>query len=300
MGVIRMKKKVKVFLGIGVLSLLIGGVSFASFWPSALGETSAPAMAPVQEEPKEEVEEKVAEKKEEPKEEVEVAEETTDKEPVEEVKTEVKSEVQKVESKPVVKQEPAKTQTQPKQTTTTKPVAQAPKTQPKKEESKPAPAPAPAPKPAPAPAPAPKPAPAPAPKPEPKPEVPVYSGTAGEVVNLVNQERTKAGVAPITMASDLNKVAQAKAQDMHDNNYFNHTSPTYGSITNMLKTFGINAGDAAENIAKGQDTPQEVMTDWMSSSGHKRNILSDYATQMGVGMFSGPNGTYWVQVFVHR
>ena len=123
---------------------------------------------------------------------------------------------------------------------------------------------------------------------------------AKEVLAEVNKERAKAKVAPLTLDVDLTAVAQAKAQDMYDNDYFEHESPTYGRMSSMLEYFGINVENAAENIAMGQVTPEQVMSDWMASSGHKRNILSSYATEIGIGMVEGDKGTYWVQVFVHR
>ncbi|AIQ64571.1 hypothetical protein PSTEL_17160 [Paenibacillus stellifer] len=114
-----------------------------------------------------------------------------------------------------------------------------------------------------------------------------------EVVSLVNAERAKAGLAPLKALDSLNKVAAAKATDMRSNNYFSHTSPTYGSPFDMMKSFGVNFGYAGENIAMGQKTPQEVMTAWMNSAGHKANILSKNFDSIGVGF----DNNYWVQEF---
>lgn len=114
-----------------------------------------------------------------------------------------------------------------------------------------------------------------------------------EVVSLVNAERAKAGLAPLKALDSLNKVAAAKATDMRSNNYFSHTSPTYGSPFDMMKSFGVSFGYAGENIAMGQKTPQEVMTAWMNSAGHKANILSKNFDSIGVGF----DNNYWVQEF---
>ena len=65
---------------------------------------------------------------------------------------------------------------------------------------------------------------------------------------------------------------------MINKNYFDHTSPTYGSPFDMMKKFGISYRTAGENIAKGQRTPQEVMNSWMNSSGHRANILNSSFT----------------------
>ncbi len=61
-----------------------------------------------------------------------------------------------------------------------------------------------------------------------------------------------------------------KSQDMIDNNYFSHNSPTYGSPFDMLKKFGISYKTAGENIAMGQKTPKEVVNAWMNSEGHRK------------------------------
>lgn len=120
-----------------------------------------------------------------------------------------------------------------------------------------------------------------------------------QVVNIVNQERAKEGLAPLTLNAKLANVAEVKAEDMRDKNYFSHTSPTYGSPFDMMKQFGITYTAAGENIAKGQKTPQDVMTAWMNSSGHRANIMNSNYTQIGVGYVTDSNGTtYWVQEFI--
>ncbi|NWL86675.1 SCP-like extracellular [Paenibacillus sp. 79R4] len=117
---------------------------------------------------------------------------------------------------------------------------------------------------------------------------------AEQVVNLVNQERSKAGLKPLTVQDNLTKVAVAKAADMRQNNYFDHQSPTYGSPFDMMKQFGVSYSYAGENIAKGQRTPAEVMNAWMNSEGHRQNIMSPNFTKIGVAYDNG----YWVQEFI--
>ncbi len=120
-----------------------------------------------------------------------------------------------------------------------------------------------------------------------------------QVADLVNAERAKAGVAPLTLDSSISNVARTKSKDMANNNYFAHTSPTYGSAGNMLSQFGINYSAWGENIASGQKTPQQVVTAWMNSQGHRENILSPTFTKLGVGYATNSNGVaYWTQMFV--
>lgn len=125
------------------------------------------------------------------------------------------------------------------------------------------------------------------------------SSYAQQVASLVNEERSKAGLSSLTMNASLSRVAQAKAEDMRDKNYFSHTSPTYGSPFDMMKQFGISYSAAGENIAKGQRSPESVMTAWMNSQGHRANILNSSYEQIGVGYCTDANGnTYWVQMFI--
>ncbi len=140
--------------------------------------------------------------------------------------------------------------------------------------------------------------------PEEKPEVTPegnFSAFQKEVLDLVNAERTKRGLAPLTLDAKLSNVATIKSQDMIDKNYFSHNSPTYGSPFDMMKQFGISYKAAGENIAYGQKTPKEVMNAWMNSNGHRKNILSSDFTHLGVGVAKKSNGTiYWTQMFIGK
>ena len=117
-----------------------------------------------------------------------------------------------------------------------------------------------------------------------------------EVIRLVNEIRVKNGLNTLKADWELSRVARYKSQDMKDNNYFSHTSPIYGSPFTMMKNFGISYRSAAENIAKGQTTPQAVVNAWMNSSGHRANILNASYTKIGVGYVA--SGHYWTQMFI--
>ncbi len=117
-----------------------------------------------------------------------------------------------------------------------------------------------------------------------------------EVIRLVNDIRAQNGLKALKANWELSRVARIKSQDMKDKRYFSHTSPTYGSPFQMMKSFGISYRSAGENIAKGQRTPREVVNAWMNSSGHRANILNSSYTQIGVGYVAG--GNYWTQMFI--
>ena len=192
---------------------------------------------------------------------------------------------------------------------------QKPAPTPTPEPTKPTPAPTPTPeptKPTPEPTkptPAPEPTtPAPAPTPEPTKPTPAPAPTTGEfsayqqeVLNIVNKERTSRGLSALKFNAELAKVATTKSQDMIDRGYFDHNSPTYGSPFDMMKKFGITYKSAGENIAMGQKTPQEVMTAWMNSDGHRKNILNSSFTEIGIGIAKDKNGRlYWTQMFIGK
>ena len=119
-----------------------------------------------------------------------------------------------------------------------------------------------------------------------------------QVVTLVNQERAKEGLAPLKVDWELARVAKYKSQDMYDNKYFSHTSPTYGSPFDMMKNFGISYKSAGENIAKGQTSATQVVNAWMNSSGHRANIMSTQFTHIGVGYVE--KGHHWTQMFIKK
>lgn len=119
-----------------------------------------------------------------------------------------------------------------------------------------------------------------------------------QVLVLVNKERASQGLKPLIMNWEVQRVARYKSNDMRDNNYFSHQSPTYGSPFDMLKKFNIKYSTAGENIAKGQKTAEAVMNSWMNSEGHRKNILNPNFTEIGVGYSAGKSTTYWTQIFI--
>ena len=125
------------------------------------------------------------------------------------------------------------------------------------------------------------------------------SQQAQDVLSLVNAERKKQGLSSLTLSDKLTAVANEKARDMAENNYFSHTSPTYGTPFQMLQQYGIRYRTAGENIAAGQKSPEEVMNSWMNSSGHRANILNSSYTEIGIGYYAGGSyGSEWVQLFI--
>lgn len=154
--------------------------------------------------------------------------------------------------------------------------------------------------PAPAPAPTPKP-PVPQPNPTPAPEpAEGLSAEERQMIDLVNAARQQAGLQPLIADAKLSQVARLKSQDMVDNNYFSHQSPTYGSPFDMMKQFGITYSSAGENIACNQ-TVQAAHVALMNSPGHRDNILKSTYTHIGIGIVDGGQcGKMFTQQFISK
>ena len=121
-----------------------------------------------------------------------------------------------------------------------------------------------------------------------------------EVFNLINTQRTNNGIPALKISNEVQNVARIKAQDMVDKNYFSHTSPTYGSPFDMLKSFKVSYNSAGENIA-GNSSNSGAVNAWMNSPGHKANILNSNFNYTGIGVVSSPRyGKIFVQMFIGR
>lgn len=117
-----------------------------------------------------------------------------------------------------------------------------------------------------------------------------------EVIALVNAERAKEGLASLTMDKQVQAAAQVRAMECEQ--LFSHTRPNGTSFVTALQEQNVSYRRAGENIAWGQRTPQQVVTGWMNSEGHRANIMNPNFTTIGVGYYQNANGTnYWSQLF---
>jgi uncharacterized protein YkwD len=124
------------------------------------------------------------------------------------------------------------------------------------------------------------------------------------VIELTNQERSKAGLSGLKFESRLATAALRHSQDMGLQDYFSHTQPNGGTPWDRLKARGYQYSNAAENIAAGMSTPEAVVAGWMNSPGHRANILNPALKEIGVGYYFLADDTgkvnyhhYWTQVF---
>lgn len=126
-----------------------------------------------------------------------------------------------------------------------------------------------------------------------------YVGMQEEIAFLLlNKDRSANGLSPLVLDPELCRIARAKSQDMKTNRYFAHNSPTYGNASQMLKTFGYSFLAVGENIAH-HATVEKSQAAFMSSAGHRRNILSPNWTKVGIGVVTDDQGfVYVTQLFV--
>lgn len=121
---------------------------------------------------------------------------------------------------------------------------------------------------------------------------------AEQVVALVNEERAKAGLSPLTIHSGAVSAAQIRAGEIQTQ--FSHTRPNGSSFSTALTQAGVSYRGSGENIAYGQSSPEQVMQSWMNSAGHRANILNSNYTAIGVGHAKNAAGVdYWVQLFIN-
>lgn len=143
-----------------------------------------------------------------------------------------------------------------------------------------------------------------------------------QVMILVNQERAAQQLPPLKLQGQLAQAAEGHSAAMATRNFFSHCDlDTKSGPGQRIVATGYAPVTWAENVAAGQTTPASVMTTWMNSSGHRQNILSSSAWELGIGYVydggdagnvrldngtcnaggtSGPFRHYWTQNFGRR
>ncbi len=120
------------------------------------------------------------------------------------------------------------------------------------------------------------------------------------LLDLINKERNKHNLNELKIDKELQNIARLKAEDLVKNNYFSHTSQTYGSPFDMLKTYNISYKTASENIAGNPDLDNALQT-WLNSESHKNNILSNNYNYTGLAVVDSiAYGNIIVQFFIGR
>lgn len=120
-----------------------------------------------------------------------------------------------------------------------------------------------------------------------------------DILALVNQERAAAGLPALARSETLERQAEGYACELAYYDFFDHENPVTGStLADRAELYGYDYRLLGENLAAGQPTPEQAVSEWMNSPGHRANILNEGFTELGVGVITGGRyGIYWVQEF---
>ncbi|MFJ2663927.1 CAP domain-containing protein [Nocardia fluminea] len=118
-----------------------------------------------------------------------------------------------------------------------------------------------------------------------------------EVLDLVNRERAGGGCGPLRANVQLQAAAQSHSDDMAARGFFEHVNPDGVGPDGRIEAAGYSWSTVGENIAAGHDSAALVMAEWMTSDGHRSNILDCAFTELGVGITLGTGGPWWTQNF---
>lgn len=119
-----------------------------------------------------------------------------------------------------------------------------------------------------------------------------------EMLRLVNHDRVKYRLKPLTLDAELSTMARAHSKDMCRGRFFGHVSPNTGSMADRFFKAGIAASRSTENVALNQSV-RAAQLSLMHSPGHRKNLLDPKVTHIGIGIFQGPGRQlYFTQNFM--
>ena len=123
---------------------------------------------------------------------------------------------------------------------------------------------------------------------------------ADKLLELVNIERTKAGVKPLTATPLMHTLAAIRAAELEI--YYSHFRPDGREFYTIFDEFGIEiTGKAGENLFMKHSTPESVVDGWLQSEFHRNQLLDEKFNTIGVGVHMDDNGTfYWVLLFMEE
>ncbi len=123
-------------------------------------------------------------------------------------------------------------------------------------------------------------------------------GVIQQTVDLVNERRSQHNAGPVTCDAKAGRAAAIHAEDLCRHGRFSHTGSDGSSMVDRARRIDLKFRTLAENIAKGQQTADAVVREWMNSRGHRKNILNDDFDRVGIAKIRCPNDQpIWVQVF---
>ena len=125
-----------------------------------------------------------------------------------------------------------------------------------------------------------------------------------QILNLINQERSKEGLSLLSWHSQLDIAAESYSQDMALQDFHGHTGSDGSTPGDRITAEGYQWSQWAENIGAGYETPEAVVEGWMNSTPHRDNILNSELEDIGIGYYYLENDTgsenwnhYWTVTF---
>ena len=143
----------------------------------------------------------------------------------------------------------------------------------------------------------------PAPLPAKAPASGRVGATEARIFNLINAERKRQGLPPLEYSGQLDEMAKIQAQNMARFHKMAHVLPQSGlpTLTDRARHVGYPFGRLAENVAHDFPDAQTVVQGWMTSRGHRANILNSEVVETGIAIARSSNGgLYYCQVFGRR
>ncbi|CAH0492608.1 unnamed protein product [Peronospora farinosa] len=123
----------------------------------------------------------------------------------------------------------------------------------------------------------------------------------GEMLGRINAYRSQHGLAALTIDNQLVSAALLHSQDQANNCRMTHGGSNGSKVGDRISAQGYQFATAAENVAAGQETVDNVMTSWWNSPGHRANLLNKDVKNVGFGKAVNTNcnsfSTYWTQDF---
>ncbi|MFC0558734.1 CAP domain-containing protein [Halalkalibacter alkalisediminis] len=113
----------------------------------------------------------------------------------------------------------------------------------------------------------------------------IEAGNARQIFDYTNVIRSRHNLEAFIWEGEVAEIAYQHSKDMSENNYFSHTSPTYGEVLDRFKKGDVPFRLAGENIAAKYIDGIASVEGWLNSEGHRVNLLHEEFTHLGVGVF---------------
>lgn len=114
-----------------------------------------------------------------------------------------------------------------------------------------------------------------------------YNITVEDLFRLTNEKRKEAGLKPLKLNEELSSAAQAKVSYMFEKNFWAHVAPDGTTPWYFIKNAGYEYEYAGENLARGFNNTEDIVSAWMESPTHRENLLSPNYEDIGFAVSPG-------------